>query len=134
MEQVFRQCTAEAKERGQTLFLSSHILSEVEAVADRVAILRRGRLVEAGTLDELRIASSVNVELVFAHKPPALTSVPGVSGVEVDGDRVHCHVTGPIQPLLDALAGHAVVEMFSREPSLEELFLAHYGHDGVAAS
>lgn len=129
MEQNFRECTVEAKERGQTLFLSSHILSEVEAVADRVAILRRGRLVEAGTLDELRISSTVSVEMVFAGRPPGLRRVKGISGVEVNGNRVHCHVSGPIQPLLDALSGHDVVEMFSREPSLEELFLAHYGHD-----
>lgn len=127
MEQTFRTCLAEAKQRGQTVVLSSHILSEVEAVADRVAILRAGRLVEAGTMDELRIAASVSVELSFGAKPPSLAKVIGVSNVEVDGKRVRCQVSGPIQPLLTALAGHNVKEMLSREPSLEELFLAHYG-------
>lgn len=128
-EQTFRACLAEARERGQTVFLSSHILSEVEATADRVAILRAGRLVESGTMDELRISSAVTVELTFAAKPPALGRVKGVDAVEVDGNSVRCRVTGPIQPLLDALDGHKVDEMFSREPSLEELFLSHYGVD-----
>jgi ABC-2 type transport system ATP-binding protein len=126
-EQEFRSCVREARDRGQTVFLSSHILSEVEATADRVAILRNGHLVESGTMDELRIASAVTVELTFAAKPPSLANVKGVEGVEVDGKTVRCRVTGPIQPLLDALDGHKVSEMFSREPSLEELFLAHYG-------
>ncbi len=133
MEQTFRECMAEAKGRGQTVFLSSHILSEVEAVADRVAILREGELVEAGTMDELRIASSLNIEITFATKPPALGRVAGVQNLAVDGKRVRCHVTGPMQPLLSAIAGHKVVELLSREPSLEELFLAHYGHADTRA-
>jgi len=129
MEQEFRACLGEARTRDQTVFLSSHILSEVEATADRVATLRAGHLVESGTMDELRIASAVTVALTFAAKPPALSNVKGVEGVEIDGKRLTCRVTGPIQPLLDALDGHKVVDMFSREPSLEELFLAHYGND-----
>ena len=133
MEQTFRECMADAKGRGQTVFLSSHILSEVEAVADRVAILREGELVEAGTMDELRIASSLNVEIMFATKPPALSRVAGVTNVSVDGKRVRCHVTGPMQPLLSAIADQKVVELLSREPSLEELFLAHYGHADTRA-
>ncbi len=127
MEQKFRGCLGEARERGQTVFLSSHILSEVEATADRIAILRAGNLVESGTMDELRISTAVRVELTLAAKPPALSRVKGVSDVEVDGTRVRCQVTGSVQPLLTALDGHNVVEMLSREPSLEELFLAHYG-------
>jgi ABC-2 type transport system ATP-binding protein len=128
MEQTFRTCMAEARERGQTVFLSSHILSEVEAVADRIAILRAGSLVESGTMDQLRIASAVTVEITFAGKPPSLRRVEGVTDVSVDGKRVECRVTGPMQPLLSAIAKHDVVSMLSREPSLEELFLAHYGH------
>lgn len=127
MEKLFRECLAEAKGRGQTVFLSSHILSEVEAVADRVAILRAGELVEQGSLDQLRISSSVQVEITFSAKPPSLARVKGVSAVEVDGKTVMCHVTGPMQPLLTALANHKVVSILSREPSLEELFLSHYG-------
>ena len=127
MEQQFRVCLHEAKDRGQTVFLSSHILSEVEAVADRVAILRAGSLVESGTMDQLRISSAVSVEITFSARPPSLAKVDGVSNVVTDGKTVQCQIAGPIQPLLDALDGHTVVSMFSREPSLEELFLAHYG-------
>ncbi|MEY2469231.1 MAG: polyether ionophore transport system ATP-binding protein [Actinomycetota bacterium] len=127
MEQKFRGCMAEAKERGQTVFLSSHILSEVEAVSDRIAILREGVLVESGTMDQLRIASALSVEITFANKPPALSRVAGVKSVKVDGKRVYCQVTPPMQPLLTAIAKHKVLEMTSHEPSLEELFLAHYG-------
>jgi ABC-2 type transport system ATP-binding protein len=127
MEQQFRGVLHEAKQRGQTVFLSSHILSEVEAVADRVAILRAGNLVESGTMDQLRIASAFTVEITFSAKPPPLADVDGVRDAVVDGKTVRCQVAGPIQPLLDALHGHKVVEMLSREPSLEELFLAHYG-------
>ncbi|HVV36403.1 MAG TPA: ABC transporter ATP-binding protein [Acidimicrobiales bacterium] len=129
MEQEFRAAMRDAKDRGQTVFLSSHILSEVEAVADRVAILRAGRLVESGSIDELRIASAVTVEIKFSGRPPALAKVKGVRDVSVDGKSVRCQIAGPIQPLLDALDGHQVVSMFSREPSLEELFLAHYGRE-----
>ncbi len=127
MEQTFRSCLREAQQRGQTVFLSSHILAEVEAAADRIAILRAGKLVESGSMDQLRLSTAAHVELTFAAKPPSLTKVKGVTDVEVDGKRVSCRVTGPIQPLLNALDGHNVVEMLSREPSLEELFLAHYG-------
>ncbi len=128
MERTFRGCMAEAKQRGQTVFLSSHILSEVEAVSDRIAILREGVLVESGTMDQLRIASALSVEITFAAKPPGLSRVPGVTSVKVDGRRVYCQVTPPMQPLLSAIAKHKVLEMTSHEPSLEELFLAHYGN------
>ncbi|MEY2398878.1 MAG: polyether ionophore transport system ATP-binding protein [Actinomycetota bacterium] len=128
MEQTFRECMAEAKARNQTVFLSSHILSEVEALADRIAILRAGELVETGTMDQLRIASATTVDITFASNPPSLESVAGVSSVVVDGNRVRCQVTGPMQPLLRVIgAEHDVVNLLSREPSLEELFLAHYG-------
>jgi ABC-2 type transport system ATP-binding protein len=130
MEQTFRQCVQEAKERNQTVFLSSHILSEVEAVCDRVAILRAGVLVDLGTLSEMRHLSALTVEATFEGPVPELTGVPGVSAVEVEGQRVRCRVQGLIDPLLKALASFSVRELQSREPSLEELFLAHYG-DGT---
>jgi ABC-2 type transport system ATP-binding protein len=132
MEQAFRRSVTEAKANGQTVFLSSHILSEVEALCDRVAILRAGRLVEIGTLAEMRHLSALSVEIVFDGPPPDLTAVPGVQAVAVDGNRIRCQVTGPMDPLLKALAGTNVRELLSREPSLEELFLAHYGADGGA--
>ncbi len=127
MEREFRRCVSEAKAAGQTVFLSSHILSEVEALCDRVAILRAGHLVEAGTLADLRHLSALTVEAAFAAAPPELAGVPGVSNVEADGHRVRLQVRGPVGPLLERLASAAVTELLSREPSLEELFLAQYG-------
>ena len=127
MEQAFRLCVQEARLAGQSVFLSSHILSEVEALCDRVGILRAGRLVEMGSLSEMRHLSSLSLEAVFDSTPPDLTKIPGVSGVEVDGVRVRCQVRGSVEPLLRVLAAAGVHELLSREPSLEELFLAHYG-------
>jgi ABC-2 type transport system ATP-binding protein len=127
MEQAFRHCIHEAKERGQTVFLSSHILGEVEALCDRVGILRAGKLVEMGTLAEMRHLSSLTVEATFDGSVPDLSRVPGVSSVQVEGRVFRCQVLGTIGPLLEVLAGAGVHELLSREPSLEELFLAHYG-------
>jgi ABC-2 type transport system ATP-binding protein len=127
MEQAFRHCVQEAKERGQTVFLSSHILSEVEALCDRIGILRAGKLVEMGTLADMRHLSSLTVEATFDASVPDLSHVSGVSSVQIEGRVVRCQVRGTIEPLLEVLAGAGVHELLSREPSLEELFLAHYG-------
>jgi len=134
MEREFRRCVTEAKAAGQTVFLSSHILSEVEALCDRVAILRSGHLVEAGTLAEMRHLSALSVEATFTCAPPDLSLVPGVSDVEVDGNRVRLRVRGPVEPLLQRLTAVCVTQLLSREPSLEELFLAQYGAEPQAAS
>lgn len=130
MEQKFRDCITEARHNGQTVFLSSHILSQVEALCDRVAILRAGDLVEVGTLAEMRHLSALQVEVELVGEPPDLSMVPGVTAVEVDDNRVRIQVTGPVDPLLAVLAERGVHRLISREPSLEELFLAHYGPDG----
>jgi ABC-2 type transport system ATP-binding protein len=127
MEQAFRHSIGEAKERGQTVFLSSHIMSEVEALCDRVGILREGRLVEMGTLADLRHLSALTIEATFDGAIPDLSGVLGVSSVEVDGRVVRCHVRGSVEPLLTVLAATGVTKVLSREPSLEELFLAQYG-------
>jgi ABC-2 type transport system ATP-binding protein len=127
MERAFRECVEDAREREQTVFLSSHILAEVEAVCDRVAILRAGQLVEVGTLAEMRHLSALQVEAELDGTVPDLSAIPGVSAVEVEGTRIRCHVTGPIQPVLRLLTDAGVRHLTSREPSLEELFLAHYG-------
>ncbi len=134
MERAFRVCVDEARARGQTVFLSSHILSEVEALCDRIAILRAGHLVEVGTLAEMRHLSALSVEAELDGTVPDLSGVPGVSACEVDGTRIRCQVTGSIEPLLDVLARAGVRHLVSREPSLEELFLAHYGDGEVEAS
>jgi polyether ionophore transport system ATP-binding protein len=131
MEQTFRACIHEARAAGQTVFLSSHILSEVEALCDRVGILRAGRLIEVGTLSEMRHLSSLNVEITFADRVPDLSHVSGVTIAETSGSRVRCQVNGSIEPLLSVLASCRVQELLSREPSLEELFLAHYGSSGL---
>lgn len=132
MEQAFRHCVHEARDRGQTIFLSSHMMSEVEALCDRVGILRNGRLVEMGTLTEMRHLSALTVEARFDGAVPDVSVVPGVSAVQADGSLVRCQVRGPIEPLLRVLADAGVSELLSREPSLEELFLAQYGGDGHA--
>jgi ABC-2 type transport system ATP-binding protein len=132
MEQAFRHCVGEARDRGQTVFLSSHMMSEVEALCDRVGILREGKLVEMGTLAEMRHLSALSVEARFDGTIPDLSAVPGVSAVEADGSVVRCQVRGSIEPLVKALAAAGVTELLSREPSLEELFLAQYGGDGHA--
>jgi ABC-2 type transport system ATP-binding protein len=132
MEQAFRRSVAEARDAGQTVFLSSHILSEVEALCDRVGILREGRLVEMGTLAEMRHLSALTVEATFDGVPPDLTGVAGVRRAVVDGRHVHLEIQGPIEPLVEVLARTGVRQLLSREPSLEELFLAQYGPGGTA--
>jgi len=131
MEQAFRHSIHEARDRGQTVFLSSHIMSEVEALCDRVGILRSGRLVEMGTLAEMRHLSALTIEATFDDAVPDLSGVPGVISADADGRHVRCHVRGSIGPLLTVLAASGVTELLSREPSLEELFLAQYGANGA---
>jgi ABC-2 type transport system ATP-binding protein len=129
MEAAFRDTVAEAKASGQTVFLSSHILSEVEALCDRVGILRAGRLVEEGTLAELRHLSALTVDVTFANGVPPLAPLPGVEVTSAGESTLRFQVHGPIGPLLDALAGTSPVSLRSREPTLEELFLAHYAEE-----
>jgi ABC-2 type transport system ATP-binding protein len=130
MEVVFRECVEEAKQRGQAVLLSSHILSEVEALCDRVGILRAGRLVDEGTLAELRHLGAQTVEVTFAGGAPELGRLPGVETVVAGPNALRFEVTGGVGPLIEALAGHPVATLTSREPSLEEIFLHHY--DGSA--
>ncbi len=127
MEQTFRECVIEAKNNGQTIFLSSHILDEVEALCDRVAILRNGKVVEIGTLAEMRHLSAVTVEATFDKAPPQVMDVKGVKNVKITGNMLVCQVQGPIADLLSVLAQARPKTLLSREPSLEELFLSLYG-------
>jgi ABC-2 type transport system ATP-binding protein len=127
MEQVFRECVREVREDGRTVFLSSHILSEVEATCDRVAMLRGGRIIETGRLEELRGIAALQVEVRFDGPVPDLSAVQGVQDVTVHGATVTCRVTGDVQPLLAALAAASVQHLVTREPSLEELFVSRYG-------
>jgi ABC-2 type transport system ATP-binding protein len=131
MEREFRRAVVEARERGQAVFLSSHQLAEVEAVCDRVAILRAGRLVDVARVTELRRLHRTEVEAWFAGAAPDLAGLPGVGAVEVvaadGGERVRFALTGAPGPALRALAAADVRVTAMREPSLEEIFLAYYG-------
>jgi ABC-2 type transport system ATP-binding protein len=129
MEQAFRQSVQEARDRGQTVFLSSHVLSEVEALCDRIAILRAGRVVEIGTLAQMRHLSALTVEATFPGWPPGVDGIPGVTATRVSGHRLSCQVRGPVSELLTVLAAAHPDSLLSREPSLEELFLWIYGEE-----
>jgi ABC-2 type transport system ATP-binding protein len=126
MEVAFRETVLEAKERGQTIFLSSHILSEVEALCDRVGILRAGRMVDEGTLAELRHLSAQTIDVTFDGPAPQLDAITGVHVASAGPNALRLEVSGSIGPLIVALAEHPVIALTSREPSLEEIFLHHY--------
>ena len=126
-EQVFREVVTEARAAGQTVLLSSHQLSEVEALCDRVGILRRGELIDQGSLSELRQLAATEVAVEFSGELASLDGVPGVVVRRWSPGRVELSVHGAIQPLLEALSGVAVTKLSSRPASLEELFLTRYG-------
>lgn len=127
MENAFKQSVLEAKARGQTVFLSSHILEEVEALCDRIGILRSGKLIELGTLEQMRHLSALSVEVSFQGTPPDVKSIKGVSDVKIAGHQLTCQVRGDIEPLFKVIVSHHPKNLISREPSLEELFLSLYG-------
>jgi len=130
MEVTFRECVGEAREHGQTVFLSSHILSEVEAVCDRVGILRTGKLVDVGSLDDLRHLSAVTLEIEYRGPAPDLRSIDGLEVVVQSEGRLDCRLLGSPDPVIKALAASQVTGLVMREPSLEELFLRYYRADG----
>lgn len=135
MAKTFRDEVVAAKKRGQTIFLSSHMLEEVEELCDKVAVLKAGKLVETGTLDELRHLSAVTVEATFNGNPPDVKHLQNVSKVEVHGHFMRCNVTGSIDELLAVVARAKPLDFLSRKPSLEELFLAIYdGKDAAGAA
>jgi ABC-2 type transport system ATP-binding protein len=128
MEREFRGCVAEARERGQTVFLSSHKLAEVEALCDRVAILRTGRLVEIDNIADLRRLRRTVVEVSYRGVQPSLLDIAGVSSVEpLVGDRLRFSLTGPPVAALRALATSDITALAMHEPTLEEIFLDYYG-------
>ncbi len=132
MEREFRRCVTEARERGQTVFLSSHQLAEVEAVCDRVGILRAGRLVEIASIAELRRLRRTLVEVSYRDGAPSLVDVAGVDHVEhLDGTRLRFTLSGAPGPALRALAAAEVTTVAMREPTLQEIFLDYYGSGGT---
>ena len=131
MEREFRRCIGEAAERGQTVFLSSHQLAEVEAVCERVGILRSGKLVEVAGMADLRRLRRSEVVVDLARPAPELdrlADLPGVADLRRTSDlRLTMSLTGPPGPVLRALGDADVLRLDVREPSLEEIFLDYYG-------
>jgi ABC-2 type transport system ATP-binding protein len=128
MEREFRSCVVAARKRGQTVFLSSHQLSEVEAVCDRVAILRSGRLVEINSIADLRRLRRTIVDVRFAGAKPLLDNIVGLSNLEyLDGQRIRFSLSGPPAQALQALAAVDVTSLIMHEPTLQEIFLDYYG-------
>jgi ABC-2 type transport system ATP-binding protein len=127
MEAVFRECIAEEHRAGRTVLLSSHILAEVEAVCDRVTIIRDGRVVESGTLPELRHFTRTSISAELAQPPVGITDLAGVYDVHVDGNRLHLQVdNAELNTVLRQLTSLGLRSLVSQPPSLEELFLRHY--------
>jgi ABC-2 type transport system ATP-binding protein len=136
IQQSFYELVREAREEGRTVFLSSHILSEVERTCDRVAIIRDGRLVKVDSVEGLRDLAHHEVELRFSDGVPedAFADLPGVSDVRVEGHVLRMRVSGPITPVVQAAARYELLDFVSREPTLEETFLAQYGREAVEAT
>ncbi len=127
MDARFRECVHEFRDGGGTVLLSSHILSEAEALSDRVTIIRNGRAMESGTLADLRHLSMTKVVAVVDRVPPDLSGIPGVHTLAVDGDRVTCEADeAGIGPLMIALSAVGIRSLTSQQPTLEEVFLRHY--------
>jgi polyether ionophore transport system ATP-binding protein len=127
MEEVFQQFIAQDKRNGRTVLLSSHILAEVEALCDRVTIIRNGRGVETGTLDELRHLHRTSINVELAVPPEGLEDLPGVHDVKIDRGHVWFDVdTKALDDALRYLTRFGVRSLVSQPPTLEELFLRHY--------
>jgi ABC-2 type transport system ATP-binding protein len=133
MEAVFQDCILEAKQEGRTVLLSSHILAEVEALCDRVSIIRAGRTVQSGTLDELRHLTRTSVTVETQRPLDDLAELPGVHDVQVDTKKATFHVDSDrLGGAVAYLSELGIRSLTSRPPTLEELFLRHYG-DELAA-
>jgi ABC-2 type transport system ATP-binding protein len=131
IQQEFHHILRERAEAGAAVMLSSHVLSEVERVADRVAIIRSGRLLIEESLATLRANARHTVEVRFASAPPpdAFAAVPSITGVQLDGPVLRCTMQGVVDPLIKALGRYTVTDLNSREADLEETFLALYGQE-----
>ncbi len=137
VQQTFFALVDEAAADGRTLFLSSHIIGEVERVCDRVAIIREGQIAETNSVSALRQMAVHHVELRFAAAVPEaeFVGLPGVSDLSTadDGRLLRMRFAGPTGPLVRVAQRHELLDLISREPNLEEVFLAHYGQSIVSA-
>jgi ABC-2 type transport system ATP-binding protein len=130
MEAEFRRCINELKDEGRTVLLSSHILAEVEALCDRVSIIRAGKTVESGTLSDLRHLTRTTIAVETERPVTGLEGLPGVHDPEVEGNRARFDVdTAQIDGALKHLTAFGVRSLSSQPPTLEELFLRHYGDE-----
>jgi ABC-2 type transport system ATP-binding protein len=127
-QQAFYALVRDARAGGATIFLSSHVLSEVEHVCDRVGIVREARLVTVGPTHELAGIRTHRIEIEFGDDPPVdgLRAVDGLEQVAVNDHRVTAMLRGSFDPLMTAIAGRRIVTFTSREPTLEEIFLSYY--------
>ncbi|MFI5066621.1 MAG: ATP-binding cassette domain-containing protein, partial [Streptosporangiales bacterium] len=127
MEAAFRECVEEERRAGRTVLLSSHILSEVEALCDRVTIIRAGRTVDSGALADLRHLARTSVRAELARPPDGLAGLPGVHDLEITGTRASCQVdNSALDEVLRRLTEAGVRSLVSQPPTLEDLFLRHY--------
>lgn len=127
MERVFRDCIAEARDRGVTVLLSSHILSEVDALCEKVTIIRAGKSVESGSIASMRHLSRTSITAELTGDPGDLGRIPGVEDIRIDGRTLHCQVDADsLGALIRTLGDTGVRSLVSTPPTLEELFLRHY--------
>jgi ABC-2 type transport system ATP-binding protein len=131
MEAVFRSCIEEERDHGRTVLLSSHILSEVEALCDRVSIIRSGRTIETGSLTELRHLTDTSVDVTVSGPIPELSGIAGLRSLAVDGPRIRLLIaTEHLSEALRTLDPAGITSLISQPPTLEELFLRHYDTAG----
>ncbi|WP_305092251.1 ABC transporter ATP-binding protein [Prescottella sp. R16] len=134
MEAVFQECITEAVADGRTVLLSSHILAQVEALCDRVTIIRLGRAIETGSLADLRHLTRTSVSVETAEPPTGLSELMGVHDLVVDGTRARFQVdTVDLDAAITHLTRFRIRSLVSQPPTLEELFLRHYGDELSAA-
>jgi ABC-2 type transport system ATP-binding protein len=132
MENVFQQCVSEARDRGATILLSSHILAETEALCERVTIIRSGKTIESGSLDSMRHLSRTSIKAEMTGDPGDLTRIKGVEDVSFEGGTLRAQVDGDsLGQLIRVLGDAGVRSLISQPPTLEELFLRHYDTGAV---
>ena len=129
IQQEFGRVITDLRNDGRTLLFSTHVLSEAEALCDRVGILRKGKLVQVDSIAELTAARVRHLTVTFAEVAPADLAVPGVGEIHIQDDQAQFNVRGSIDPVLKTLARYTVVDLAINEPGLEEIFLRHYGSE-----
>ncbi|GGJ71206.1 ABC transporter ATP-binding protein [Virgibacillus salexigens] len=127
MEKVFQDCVLEAKQAGKSILLSSHILSEVEKLCDRVGIIRQGKIIESGSLSEMRHLTRTNLLVETKQDIVALSEVEGVHAIEREGNEISFQVdTEKLDDIIRYISKFGLVKLQSAPPTLEDLFMRHY--------